>query len=62
MPVRSFWLLLLARCKFLHTPVREEVLANGRGVAGGCKSGKSHKQGQRADAQKTDRRLTSDLL
>ncbi len=53
MPVRSFWLLLLARCKFLHTPVREEVLANGRGVAGGCKSGKSHKQGQRADAQKT---------
>jgi len=38
---------LLARCKFLNTPGMDEVLAKGRGVADGCKSGKSHKQGQR---------------
>ena len=56
---KHYYTTLPARCKFLHTPGWDEVIANGRGVAGGCKSGRSHKQGQRAAAPKSDRRLTS---
>ena len=51
--------LLLAGCKSLYTPIWREVLANGKGVAGDCKSERSHQQNQRSNGQKLDIRLTS---
>ena len=55
---KHYYTTLPARCKFLHTPGWDEVLAIGRGVTGGCKSRRSHKQGQRADAHKSAGRRT----
>ena len=60
--IRLFWYVghvtLLSGWKSLSAPSWEEAEANGKGVAGDCKSERSHQQIRGTDAQKSDIRLT----